>query len=104
MNIAEHDLQGRARRRVKIRSGFYLHVLVYGLVNLGLTAINWVVGGRPWHWWPLAGWGLGLAIHGIVAFAGLRGDGWHERMLDRELQRLRREQGPEADSLGKGCP
>ncbi len=26
---------------------------------------------RPLHVWPLLGWGVGLAIHGIVTFAGL---------------------------------
>ena len=61
-----------ARRRVKQKMGFYIHPTVYLLVNLGLAAINLASGGKAWHLWPLAGWGLGLAIHGFVTFASLR--------------------------------
>ncbi len=89
----EKDLQRRARRRVNQKMGFYIHATVYLLVNLGLAAINFASGGKAWHLWPLAGWGLGLAIHGFVTFASLNGDGLRERMLDDEVERLRRKQG-----------
>ena len=91
--LSEQDLQRRARRRVNQKVGFYIHATVYVLVNLGLAAINVAIGGKAWHLWPLAGWGLGLAIHGFVTFASLNGDGLRERMLDDEVQRLRRKQG-----------
>jgi hypothetical protein len=91
--LSEQDLQRRARRRVNQKVGFYIHASVYLLVNLGLAAINFASGGKAWHLWPLAGWGLGLAIHGFVTFASLNGDGLRERMLDDEVQRLRRKQG-----------
>jgi len=49
------------------------------------------LGGRgAWNVWPLAGWGLGLAIHGLVTFISLRGDGLRERMIASEVERLRR--------------
>ena len=86
---SEPELQRRARRRVNQKMGFYIHASVFVLVNLGLAAINLATGGKSWHWWPLAGWGLGLAIHGIVTFASLNGDGLRERMLEREIARLR---------------
>lgn len=88
--LSDQDLQRRARRRVNQKMGFYIHLSVYLLVNLGLAAINLVGGGPLWHLWPLAGWGLGLAIHGIVTFASLRGDGLREHMLQQELERLKR--------------
>ncbi len=91
--LTEQDLQRRASRRVKQKMGFYIHATVYLLVNLGLAAINFASGGKAWHLWPLAGWGLGLAIHGFVTFASLNGDGLRERMLDDEVERLRRKQG-----------
>jgi fatty acid desaturase len=91
--LTEQDLQRRARRRVNQKMGFYIHATVYLLVNLGLAAINFAGGGKAWHMWPLAGWGLGLAIHGFVTFASLNGDGLRERMLDDEVERLRRKQG-----------
>jgi hypothetical protein len=85
----DDQLRQRARRRVNQKMGFYIHLAVYVLVNLGLAAINLASGGQRWHLWPLAGWGLGLAIHGIVTFASLRGEGVRERMLDKELARLK---------------
>ena len=86
----EHDLRAKAKRRVGMKMGFYIHALVYALVNLSLWAIATVGGHGAWNLWPLAGWGVGLAIHGIVTFAGLSGDGLRERMLDAEVERLRR--------------
>ncbi|MCB2020901.1 MAG: 2TM domain-containing protein [Burkholderiaceae bacterium] len=84
------DIEARARRRVGMKMGFYIHLLVYVLVNLGLFAINMARGGEHWAIWPLAGWGLGLAIHGIVTFLNLSGEGMRERMLKDEIERLRR--------------
>jgi hypothetical protein len=91
MTPSDQDLLQRAHRRVKLKTGFYIHLSVYLLVNVGLAAINLAAGGKPWHLGPLAGWGLGLAIHGLVTFAGLRGEGLRQRMLDRELQTLKRQ-------------
>ena len=87
----EAALQARARRRVGIKMGFYIHALVYVLVNLGLFALNTSLGGVRWSHFPLWGWGLGLAIHGIVTFIGLPGDGMRSRMVAQEVERLRRQ-------------
>ncbi len=89
-SIDPDDIETRARRRVGMKMGFYTHALVYGLVNLGLFAISSVSGRGNWHVWPLLGWGLGLAIHGIVTFIALRGEGLRKRMLEQEMERLRR--------------
>lgn len=85
----ERLLERRARRRVGMKMGFYVHALVYVLVNLGLFAINNVTGGERWSIFPLLGWGLGLAIHGIVTFISLQGEGLRDRMLQGEMDRLR---------------
>ena len=89
-SMNEHDLPRLARRRVKQKMGFFVHATVFVLVNLGLAIINLANGGKTWMLWPLAGWGLGLAIHGFVTFARLNGDGLRERMLQAEVERLRR--------------
>ena len=89
-NHRGNDIETRARRRVGLKMGFYTHAMIYVLVNLGLFAINTVRGGEHWAIWPLAGWGLGLAIHGIATFVKLRGEGIGQRMLDAEIERLRR--------------
>jgi hypothetical protein len=81
-------LQRRARKRVAMKMGFATHLLVYTLVNAGLAALS-LSQGRQWHWGPLLGWGLGLAIHGIVTLVALRGEGLRDRMVASEVQRLR---------------
>ena len=84
------DIEARARRRVGLKMGFYVHALVYVLVNLGLFAISMLSSNGRWHIWPLLGWGLGLAIHGVVTLINLRGEGLRERMLKSEIERLKR--------------
>ncbi|MBT9597827.1 MAG: 2TM domain-containing protein [Vitreoscilla sp.] len=86
---ADDELLQRAKRRVGMKMGFYVHALVFTLVNLGLFALNSVTGTTRWSHFPLWGWGLGLAIHGIVTFISLRGEGLRERMLADEVARLR---------------
>lgn len=65
---------------------------MFVLVNLGLFALNTATGGARWSHVPLWGWGLGLAIHGIVTVISLRGEGVRERMLQAEIARLKRRQ------------
>ena len=50
--------------------GFYTHLTIYAIVNGSLLALNLLAGGPAWAVWPLMGWGIGLAAHGIVVFLG----------------------------------
>jgi len=89
-DIEPDDIEARARRRVRRKMGFYTHALVYVLVNLGLFAISAASGTGRWPMFALLGWGFALAIHGIVTFTGLHGQGVRERMLAKEIERLRK--------------
>ena len=82
------DLHTRARRRVAIKLSWLVHAFVYAAVNAGLFAIDALGAGERWSHWPLLGWGPGLAVHGLVALAHLHGDGWRDRMVATELERL----------------
>jgi len=56
----------RALYHVRRLRGFYHHVFFFVLINAGLAAINLL--SRPevlWFQWPLLGWGIGLALHGL---------------------------------------
>lgn len=84
------DLRRIARRRVKLKMGWYVHLLVYVGVNLGLLALDHLAGGARWSVFPALGWGLGLTIHGIVVALQLMGGGdLRERWLQQEIVRLR---------------
>jgi hypothetical protein len=87
------SLEYRARRRVGRKIGFFIHALVFALVNLGLYAVNEMSGGTRWHHFPFWGWGLGLAIHGVVTFLSLSTDGLRSRLLAQEMETLKRREG-----------
>ena len=76
-----------ARKRAGAKMGWYVHALVFVCVNAGLALIS-VGSGRPWFIFPLAGWGLGLAIHGLVVWLVGGGAGLHERLLQAERMKL----------------
>lgn len=88
--LTDAQIESRARRRVAMKSGWYIHAVVFVAVNLGLYVIAQFTPYPRWHHWPLWGWGLGLAIHGLVVWLVLHGDGLRERMLEAERERLRR--------------
>lgn len=88
--IEENDsLESRAERRVRRKLGFLIHAFVFVVVNVGLYAMNSVIGEPRWAHFPLFGWGLGLAIHGAVTFIALQGEGVRRGMLAREIEHLR---------------
>lgn len=83
-------IEREARRRVGMKMGFYIHALVFVLVNVGMFALNLALGGTRWAHFPAYGWAIGLAIHGIVVFIRVQGYGLREAMLQREVEKLRR--------------
>ena len=95
MDQEEQQRYERARARVKAIKGFYIHATIFVVVNVALFAINVLVGGVWWFYWPLLGWGIGLGVHALAVF-GFGGGGpwgwdWEERktreMIDKERGR-----------------
>jgi hypothetical protein len=84
----EDDLRRQAVRRAKAKLGFRGHLITYGVVNLGLAALNLMtMPGHLWFQWSLFGWGIGVVAHGVSVYAvspTLRED-----MIEKEMQRLR---------------
>ena len=84
------QLEREARRRAGAKLGWYIHVLVYISVNLMLALLS-AMSGKHWAAFPALGWGLGLAIHGLVVFFVTGGAGLHERLVQRERLSLKRD-------------
>jgi 2TM domain-containing protein len=85
-----------AHKRAEELQGFYIHLLVYLAVNTGLFVINLLTrngDGTWWFYWPLAGWGIGLAIHALTTFAGLFSEDWKERKAAEIYERTRHQAG-----------
>ncbi len=61
----------KAYREMKIeekKRGFIIHLIVYVLINIGLVILNLLVNPEAiWFFWPLIGWGIGIAMHYLNA-------------------------------------
>lgn len=80
----------QARRRVRMLQGWYIHALVYACVIGVLWLIYLSTGQGSRFAWPLPatlGWGLGLAIHGLVVWLGAsrRARDWEARKIAEYL-------------------
>lgn len=85
----EAESYRRAKARVEELQGYYAHLGVYLAVNLGLFLINWLTSDNWWFFWPLIGWGIGLAIHTFVVFGvgHFFGPEWEARKIREEMER-----------------
>ena len=93
--MTEEELRKIARKRAKAKTGFYIHLIVYIIVNIMLISIWYFTSdsnGLPWFVFPLVGWGIALVIHGVVAFRGSSLENMEDRMTERELAKLKAQQ------------
>jgi hypothetical protein len=91
--MSAEDLDRIARRRAGAKLGWYTHALVYVIVNTALFAVSSMgLGHRQWSIAPALGWGLGLLLHGIAVFVLGAGSGLREGMVQKERERLERQQ------------
>jgi hypothetical protein len=83
----EQELRMRARKIAEDKVGFYIHFVIYLMVNTFFIVLWWWSGGGfPWFVFILFFWGIGLVAHGVGTFMG---DGYINRMADREYERLK---------------
>lgn len=90
--LEDKELERLARRRAGMKMGWYIHAGVYVAVNLMLATLS-AMSERQWAVFPALGWGLGLAIHGVVVYL-VAGGGIYESLLARERRQLRAGQEP----------
>ena len=78
----------RARKRVEELRGFYWHFMVFVFVNAMLLGIDVLSGDGYWFYWPLFGWGIGVAVHALSVFAGGPfGKQWEDRKIRQLMER-----------------
>lgn len=87
----------RARKRVKEIKGFYIHTLVFVLVNLFLilsTSIKYDSFDTFFQqnqFWGIGLWGIGLFAHGLSVFLPnfILGKNWEEKKIRELMERNR---------------
>jgi hypothetical protein len=91
--LSPDEIERLARRRAGAKLGWYIHAAVYLLVNLFLLlSSDMGFGSRRWSVYPLLGWGLGLALHGVSVFLMGSRSGLRDRLVDKEREKLQRQQ------------
>jgi len=86
------ELRRLAIRRADMKLAFRSHLMAYVLVNAALFAINLITSPEYfWAIWPMMGWGIGLAAHGMTVY--MNGEGLRDRLIEEELEKLRRTRG-----------
>jgi len=98
-NFTEEQKYLRAKKKVKSIKGFYVHLIVYLLVNgflllsKALTSGGWEV---FWEWQayntPLF-WGIGLAFHGFSVFGMdiILGKNWEDNKIKELMNKDNRD-------------
>ena len=87
-DLLEPALKRQARRQAGAKLGWYIHAFVYVAVHLMLVLLS-TMSGKHWAIFPALGWGLGLAIHGMVVFLVTGGAGLHARLVQRGREHLK---------------
>src|SRR5687767_11803993 len=89
MTTQQDERYVRARKRVEQLKGFYVHLSVYLVVNIGLFVINMITSpDTMWFYWSAIGWGIAVAVHGAtLAFSGPFGNDWTDRKVEQMVAR-----------------
>ncbi|MDQ3072137.1 MAG: 2TM domain-containing protein [Bacteroidota bacterium] len=90
--MQEDDIYQKARHRVSELTSFYMHLIAFVIVNIGMAVFNIVFTPEYlWFLWPLLGWGVGLMSHGIGVFGPgiIFGRRWEERKIARIIEKER---------------
>lgn len=88
-NYNEREQYESAKKRVKEIKEFYSHLLAYVVVNLFLMAVNLLTSPEHlWFFWPMLGWGIGIAVHALKTFnlMPFLGKDWEERKLKEFME------------------
>ena len=88
MNTEDNKYQ-KAKKRVRELRGFYTHLGIYVAVNALLFLINIATSPHVlWFYWPLGGWGIGVAMHAVrvLGFGRWFGPEWEEKKIKEMME------------------
>lgn len=90
--LTDKEMRQEAIARLKKKSDFKVHLLIYFMVNVFLVAI-WAVtdwGGFFWPIFPIVGWGIGVVANAWDAYAQRPPT---EAEIEKEMRVLRQSGG-----------
>lgn len=86
MKFDDKELK-HARRKVRHLRHFYHHLATYSVIIVFLHILNWMTSSTYWAMWPMFGWGIAIALHGIkvMDFMPFFDEDWEERKVQELL-------------------
>lgn len=90
-------LRQYAEEQVKAKQAFYVHLLVYIMVNVFLVVVRYIGGTIDESLiYPALPWAMGLSIHWFFTF--FRSDPFtYERKVQKEMERIKKAKPAEKD-------
>ena len=97
-NFTEEQKYIRAKKKVKSIKGFYVHLMVYLLVN-GFLIVSQALSNDDWEiFWEWQSyntaifWGIGLAFHafGVFGMDFILGKSWEDRKINEIMDKDKR--------------
>lgn len=85
----EYHIYEKAKKKVKEKRKFYSHLFTWIIFSVFFILLNLVTSHYFWAIFPILGWGIGVAFHGIKVFSLNYGDDWEEREIMKEVEKLR---------------
>lgn len=89
-NYQNEERYSKAKKRIEEIKGFYGNLTAYIVVNIMLFVINMVTSPEHlWFFWPMLGWGVGVAFHGMRVFNYMPflGKDWEERKMKEFIEK-----------------
>lgn len=84
------ELRKEAKEIAETKVAFYIHFVVYIIINIFLMSIWYFTGkGFPWFIFPLVGWGIAVLIHFLFTFV-FSGRKFLDRMAEKEYEKLKK--------------
>ena len=92
--MSEEEIYEVAKKRVKDKKDFYVHLTIYLIVN-SIVVLTWALtsGGYPWFVWFLGPWGIGIVFHFLGVFVFPTSAEKEKKAIEKEAEKIRKEQG-----------
>ena len=91
--VTDEELRKKAKKIAKDKIGFYVHFIIYIVVNAFLfIQWYWITEGEgfPWVLTTTIGWGVGIVIHFLAVFViGPQGEKIQGKIEEKEYKKLK---------------
>jgi hypothetical protein len=82
----DQNMYQQAKERAESKIQFYIHLVVFLVVNCILLVINLKTSPDSlWFLWPFFGWGIGVVLHGLKVLDVFNFSKVKKQMIEKEI-------------------